>query len=204
MPKPKLRQEPKDRWSPRGPKITIIETEKGERYTNIPSEDFDVLMDLYDSLPHPKIQNPNWDFALNLTWRIYSEWCMSPNEGVAAIKRDWRAHANYSGEGFIGFITQETHQELTRQGYQWNGQENRFENINDQQYQQARQRVLGGLVLRAVELFSDWTNNYPPSRQEKDERGFTKYLYDDQRNLRTDLRDYVKQYQELQKQSRAA
>src|SRR3989344_7138012 len=100
MAKPKLRTEEIEDLYRRN--VTVIETEYGEKYSNIPEKDFDSLMELYDFLPHEKLQNPNWNFVFNIEWRIYTKWCMS--------NRD-KFHGFYDVEGFTEFVRDETHHE---------------------------------------------------------------------------------------------
>ena len=144
-------------------------------------------MDLYDSLDHPKLKSKNWDFVSHIDSRIYTEWCMC---------EIWTDHRNYNGKGFTEFIIEQTHHELIRSNYLWNEKEKKFDNIDNEQYKKSRTDVLGGLTLRAIELSSDWGNSYPPSRIDRNE-GKINYIYDDKRNLRTDLKDYIKRYQGL-------
>lgn len=161
---------------------TLIKTNEGNKYSYISVKDFNLLMDFYDVLRHPKLGNSNWRFVLNIDSRIYTEWCMSDS---------FKIHYYYQGEGFLDFIGDETHFELVRRGNQWNDEEKRFENLNHKdQYDEARKRVLGGLTLRAIELFSDWKKNCPSSRKEERD-GKTVYVYDDQRNIRLDLNNYI-------------
>ncbi len=160
-------------------KPTLIKTDKGNRYSDIPEKDFDLLMDFYDFLPHPKLQNKNWDFVLKLDSRVYAEWCMSnPSKN----------HLFYQGEGFLSFVRDETHFELVRKSYQWNNEN--FENLDQDRYDKARKRILGGLTLRGIELFSDWNDFSPPSRMVEID-GRKTIVYDDKRNIRTDLNDYI-------------
>lgn len=160
---------------------TLIKTDEGERYSTIPEKDFDLLMDFYDLLPHPKLQNKDWDFVLRLGSRFYTEWCMSNRS---------ESHYCYQGEGFLSFVRDETHFELVKKGYQWDEKEKNFENLSEEQYGKIRERVLGGLTLRAIELFSDWNGGYPKGRRVEIE-GKSNYVYEDERNIRTDLNNYI-------------
>jgi len=188
MVKPNLSEKTVERYT-----FTVIETKSGSSSYYLSIKDVDALIDLYDSLPHERLLKPCWDFISNIDFRARAEWCMTTN---------WRKHNNYQGEGFNDFIRKETHSELVRQGYQWNETHKRFENLDDQQYQHTRQRVLGGLAVKAIDLFSDWNARpYPPSRQEKGQEGaWSTTVYDDKRNLRGSLADYITRYDSSRKE----
>ncbi len=82
-------------------------------------------------------------------------------------------HYSYSGQGFIDFMNNETHYALERTG------KTKSEEI------EVRERVLEGLVKRAIELFSDWNGkDYPPDCLNKE-------IPKDKRNIRCDLREYI-------------
>jgi hypothetical protein len=185
MTKPKLREDIRRDFLRPGI-ITVIETKDGERYSGIPIKDFDTLMDLYDSLPHPGLQNINWQFVIDINWRIYTEECISNSNSVCR---------NFDAKAFKDFVTNEIHFELVRKGCLWNEKDKKFENLSDEQYQQTRQRIFGGLVLKAIELFSGWDGKtHPVIRTRKNSENRTEYFYDDKRNLRGSLVDYVSKY----------
>jgi hypothetical protein len=190
MVKPKLKTMQRSHYDKRN--VTVIETEHGNRYSEIPEKDFELLMDLYDSLPHPNLHNLNWDFVNDVDSRIYTEWCMCTG---------WDKHAKYEGEGYTAFVREQTHLELERKGYLWNEQEKRFENLkNNEQYEQSRHRVLGGLALRAIELFSDWNGETSPPSRVEGTGSAIRCIYDDWRNLRCSLQDYISRFESLTQQ----
>ncbi len=161
---------------------TLVITDEGNRCSNIPEKDFDLLMDFYDSLSHPKLKNPNWYFVLDIDSRIYAEWCMG-NRNISPY--------NYQGEGFFDFFRDETHFELIRKGYQWNEKYKSFESLDEKRYNEVRKRILGGLTLRAIELFSDWDGNISPQSRMGEVEGIKNWVYDDKRNIRTSLNNYI-------------
>lgn len=163
---------------------TLIKTDEGKRYSHFQEKDFELLMDFYDSLLHPNLKSKNWNFVLNLDSRFYTEWSMSNRS---------KSHYCYGGEEFLSFVRDETHFELIRKGYQWNGKEKNFDNLNEEQYDKIRERVLGGLTLRGIELFSDWNGDSMPRgrRVETEDKSRWDCVYDDQRNIRTDLNNYI-------------
>lgn len=178
---------------------TLVEGEHGKWYSNLPVDDFKALMEIYEQTPHGELNLDSVRFVFKIDGRIYTEWCMSDDEGRAAQRKNWHAHAEYQGEGFTSFIDNEVHYELERQ-------RSEGDRGSHEGYLRARQRVLGGLTLRAIELFSDWNcGPHPLSREEKDGRGFSKYICTDPRNLRADLEDYIARYDSLrQSQPQAA
>jgi len=175
---------------------TLIEDENGKRHCDINFEDFTGLMGIYKNIPHEGLKKDSVGFVLDISWRIYSEWCMSPDEGQKDTALN---HNKYHGEGFTKFVNDEVHYELKRE-----------RSANDrgshEGYLKARQRVLGGIALRALELFSAWEGKtWPPHRTvETDKR--TEYIYDDKRNLRCKegLDSYITQFSELLEKRKAA
>ena len=51
------------------------------------------------------------------------------------------------------YIDDETHHELGRRGFEWNGAEERFEGLSPDSYKQTRNAVLDALVLSSVGFF---------------------------------------------------
>lgn len=160
-------------------------------YSDLPVDDFRCLFDIYQHIPHEGLNSDPVQFVFDINNRIYAEWCMSPGEGLG----QWHRHSNYQGEGFTSFMDKEVYYELERQ-------RSEGDRGSHEGYLRARQRVLGGLTLKAVDLFSEWNGTFPSSRAEKDDRGVLRYIYDDKRNLRgkEGLNDYILRYCQLREQ----
>ncbi len=167
---------------------TQVDGAHGSWYSDLPVDDFRSLLDIYQEIPHQGLNLEPVRFVFNIDYRVYAEWCMGVGEGL----NHWEKHNNYQGEGFTSFMDKEVHYELEKQRSE--GDRGTHEG-----YLRARQRVLGGLVLRAVELFSEWDGTSPPCR--KEELGLAiKCTWDDKRNLRDDLKDYIARYDSLRQQ----
>ncbi len=185
-----------------GPKRTSVLTDQGARYFHLPVDDFRTLYELYKSLiPFPAQESKTpIQFVFNVDWRTYTEWCMDANGG---LKKDAEGRYcvnycyDYEGQGLTDFVRNETHLELVRKGFQWNKEENRFNGLNQEQYQDAKRRVMGAVVLRAANLFLDWQGNtYPPHRVETSGQR-KEYVYDDRRNLRENLEKHIAEFDSL-------
>ena len=159
---------------------TQVKVENGFWYSNLPEEDFRQLFQLYQKIPHETRKFSPINFVFKIDSRIFEEWCMSSEEGL----RKWQKHSNYQGEGFTKFMDEEVHYELERP-------RSEQDRGSHEGYLGARQRVLAGLTLRAIELFTDWSgNSSPPGCFDRDAQG-NRIPCKDRRNLRADLSDYL-------------
>jgi len=183
--------------------ITELDTSEGKRYTPIPKPDVDEFSRLYDALPHQNLPNPRRILALDIGSRLYTETCL---EDIFREKTDptyKRIHHEYSRttETYEQFVKNETHLELVRRGCQWDETSKQFLGLSTEQYKQTRDKVLAGLALRAIELFTDWEGKIsPPGRRDEQQN----YVHDDKRNLRADLRDYIARAEEILSQQTEA
>ena len=147
--------------------------EDGHRWcSDIPEWDFRRLLEIYTESSHEEFDENPVRFVLDIGSRIYSEWCMGEGRGSH--------HPMYQGEGFKSFVDRETHYELEKP----KSQQDRG---SHEGYLRAKDRVLGGLVERAVELFSEWGNSYPSDCFNKEVPEDKK----DKRNLRVSLASYI-------------
>lgn len=89
---------------------------------------------IYVFTPHPKLQLTPKEFADNVAWAIYTEWCLNTPEK--------EKHKSYTGDALEKFIEEETHYALER--------------AKTSNYSSIRENVLKGLVKRAIEIFSDF------------------------------------------------
>ncbi|MBS3079061.1 hypothetical protein J4218_02995 [Candidatus Pacearchaeota archaeon] len=172
--------------------LTELDTSEGKRYTPIPKPDVDEFNRLYNALPHQNLPNPRRILALDMGSRLYIEMCL---EGI-------RPHIyEKTTEIYDLFVRDETHLELVRSGCPWDHASNQFTSLSAEQYKQTRDKVLAGLALRAIELFTDWEGKIsPPGRRDEQQN----YVHDDKRNLRADLRDYIARAEQLLQQPQAA
>ena len=186
-------------YQPNRYRRTCIETSEGNRYCDIPVDDVIKIAEIYERTPHDRLDFTPERFALTFGSRLFSEWCME-DELKRKTEPDYKPkdhYSDYKGQDFSDFATQETHFELIRRGYQWDEETKQFRSLNAEQYQQVRERILGGLVLKAIDLFSEWNGNEDPPHRIVGVDKKIKYIYDDTRNLRCDLRDYIKRPDEL-------
>ena len=104
---------------------------------------------------------------------------MNPEERANGFNPD-----TYKGEALLKFIDDETLFASRR------AHEKGLELTSGQ----IRTRVLESLVKRAIELFSGWRGYDEPQPfpiREGDEHGVIRFLYEDKRNLRDNLKPYV-------------
>lgn len=120
----------------------------------------ETLREMYATLARDSSSYSTYDFVDAIAWRIYTEWCMDEEEKGNPD--------TYQGEGLMQFIERETYFAAERAS----------KNGINVGHEEITRKVLGGLVARAHELFSDWHCNQP-------------CLTTDKRNLRTSLGAYI-------------
>ena len=139
---------------------------------NIPNCDVLRLAEIYERIPHEKLNLSAEEFVADLSHRFYEEWCLE-NEFREKTQPGYKPkkHYDYKGEEFLDFIRDETHYEIKRRGLVW-------QHISSGDYEYIRTQVLTGLVKKAIFLFSEWGNSHPKNKS-------------DTRNLRGDLKDFI-------------
>ena len=134
---------------------------------------------IFKRTPHDSLVQNEHVFVNAIAWRIYTEACMNSEERTNGFDPD-----TYKGEALLKFIDDETLFASKRA----------YEKGLELTSGQIRTKVLQGLVKRAIELFGSW-NGYdemsPPSRKEEDEHEVPKFIYEDKRNLRSNLEPYI-------------
>jgi hypothetical protein len=168
---------------------TGIETKEGVRYCSIPIDDVVQLAELYERTPHEGLSLSPEGFVLRLSWRFYTEWCL---EDILKRETDpdykGKNHCwDYFGQGFVDFVRDETYYASERAVKSGLIQTPADSKTGDE----IRTKVLEAVVKRAVELFTAWSEVNPPYRREEDSTGRANYIYEDERNLRCDLREYI-------------
>jgi hypothetical protein len=142
---------------------------RGATKSHIPTDDLKTLAKVYQITPNQVLGSSTVDFLWKIDRRIQTEWVMNPEE------RGPDSFSDYQGQAYDQFIDAEVHYELARS----RSAEDRG---THEGYQRARDRVLGGLVNRAIELFSEWGGIIPDRVDGK---------YKDTKNLREDLSPYI-------------
>ena len=105
--------------------------------------------------------------------------------GVGEGKGQWDKHRDYQGEGFISFVNNEVYYAIERAQ-----KKGLVREMNQRTYEEIKERVLEGVVKKAVELFTEWGGTCPPDTFKTDESG-KQIPPTDQRNLRVGLEQYV-------------
>ena len=119
-------------------------------YFYISEESARSLMKAYEQNPNKIPDLPAINFAHNVDWRLYTEWCFNMS---------WEAHRRYAGQGFNDFMANETHYALERQGFRWDQKQKQFSETgsNGQHISQAYPRtieaVLRALTDQSIEFF---------------------------------------------------
>src|SRR3989338_189503 len=144
----------------------VWNSKKLEISRDIPINDAVALREIYRRTPHDRLEDSPFTFVEDIAWRIYTEWCLSPESQC-------KYHNDYHGQAFTKFVDDETFFAMNRvieKGLVQGG---------TQTHKEIRYRVLEAIVKRAIELFSDWNSVKFPK------------MLDDKRNLRADLREYI-------------
>lgn len=125
--------------------------ERERIYKTLNGEDRRILVNILESMSRKNIY-PAGYFVDEITWRIYTEWCMNSKEKGNPD--------NYKGKAFNKFIDDETYYTI--------GRLNRY--ISDDESKKIRFKVFEGLIKRADEFF------YKGNREENLRCNLEKYI----------------------------
>lgn len=108
-------------------------------YRTLNGEDRKNLINIHENMKDKLWGLSSQSLVNNIAWRIYTEWCMNPEE---------RGNPDlYNGEAFKKFIDDESYYAIKRL--------NKY--VSDSESENIRNKVFEGLVKRADEFF--YTNN---------------------------------------------
>lgn len=111
------------------------ELENVRIYKTLNGEDRKILINIYEDMNDKLCGLSSQSFVNNIAWRIYTEWCMDPDESGNSD--------TYDGEAFRKFIDDETYWAIKRLN----------RHVPDEESKNIRRKVFEGLVNRADEFF---------------------------------------------------
>lgn len=104
-------------------------------HKTLDGKDREILINIYKNMNTSLCKHFSEVFVDRIAWRIYTEWCMNPNE---------RGNPDtYNGEAFRKFINDETYYAIKRSN----------RHVSDEESENIRRKVFEGLVKRADEFF---------------------------------------------------
>lgn len=106
-------------------------------------QDKEVIASIYRFFKYPDMKVDPYEFANDIGWRIYTEWCLESEQNRAN-------YLSYEGQAFQKFVDDEVAYLLERQ--RMGGTRLHNTAVNEKDYQTVRNQVLGGLVRRALNL----------------------------------------------------